>query len=361
MNEIFFGLSRTKSTMRPTCWLLTPLMIVLTGTMSTPAACRFSMARSFTSKRFGDVPMLVGGVPHAVELQVDVTQPGPGRLAAEFGILGELDAVRGRLYALEAQLRRVRDGPQEVLRERRLAAAELDRHLAVRLLLGRAVQDGLDLVPLELVDETDLVRVGEARVAHHVAAVRQIDVQDRAAAVAQRAVPVVVHAVGVVDGNVRAGAERLHPPEERRIRREHLFVVPVLRAVLHHQDLAVALDDPRRDLAGVVLDEEVGRGPVVGDQLARLARARGAQRRRLSRHAEGRTELLLRLEQRVVGPCGSEGAVRGNPIERLNEVPEPVRHPGKALLYELGRCVHGSLPRGRCRRGVRHHAPAPVR
>ena len=35
----------------PTCSLLTPLMIVMTGTISTPFECRFSIARSFTSNR----------------------------------------------------------------------------------------------------------------------------------------------------------------------------------------------------------------------------------------------------------------------------------------------------------------------
>ena len=37
--------------MRPTCSLLTPLTIVVTGTMSTPAFHRFSIARSLTSNR----------------------------------------------------------------------------------------------------------------------------------------------------------------------------------------------------------------------------------------------------------------------------------------------------------------------
>ena len=37
--------------MRPTCSLFTPLTIVTTGTMSTPALCRFSIAWSFTSNR----------------------------------------------------------------------------------------------------------------------------------------------------------------------------------------------------------------------------------------------------------------------------------------------------------------------
>ena len=50
-NEIFFGLSSANWITAPTCSLFTPLMIVMTGTMSTPFECRFSIARSFTSNR----------------------------------------------------------------------------------------------------------------------------------------------------------------------------------------------------------------------------------------------------------------------------------------------------------------------
>ncbi len=50
-NGIFLGLSRAKRTTAPTCSLLMPLMIVITGTISTPAFQRFSMARILTSNR----------------------------------------------------------------------------------------------------------------------------------------------------------------------------------------------------------------------------------------------------------------------------------------------------------------------
>ena len=50
-NGIFLGLSSAKRTTAPTCSLFTPLISVITGTMSTPALYRFSIARSFTSNR----------------------------------------------------------------------------------------------------------------------------------------------------------------------------------------------------------------------------------------------------------------------------------------------------------------------
>ena len=80
-----------------------------------------------------DAAVLVRRVADAVELQVDEAQPGLGSLAAELGVLGELDAVGRRLHAVEAQLLAVRDGLEEVRRQRGLAARELHRHLALRL------------------------------------------------------------------------------------------------------------------------------------------------------------------------------------------------------------------------------------
>ena len=64
-----------------------------------------------------------------------------------------------------------------------------------------------DLGQRELVDVADLVGVHEARVAHHVAAVGQVDRQHRAAAVLDRRGAVVVQRVG--DGReVAARKER---------------------------------------------------------------------------------------------------------------------------------------------------------
>ena len=63
-------------------------------------------------------------------------------------------------------------------RDRRLAARKLHGHLAARLDRDRLVENVLDLVEGKLVDEADLVGIHEAGIAHHVAAVRQVNRQD---------------------------------------------------------------------------------------------------------------------------------------------------------------------------------------
>jgi hypothetical protein len=101
----------------------------------------------------------------------------------------------------------------------------------------------------------DLVRVHEAGVAHHVAAVGEVDGQHRAAAVLHGGAAVVVQLLVVVRADVAAREHFLEVLEERRVHRHHVLEVAVMRAVLDHQDLAVALDDGRLDLADLLVEQ----------------------------------------------------------------------------------------------------------
>jgi len=123
----------------------------------------------------------VGGVADAVELEIDVTQTSLGSGAAELLRFGEFNAVGRGLYGVEANLARVGDSVKEVGRERRLAAAELHAHLPLGLHGDGVVEHGLDFFPRQLVYEADLVGVHEAGIAHHVAAVGEVDGKHRAA------------------------------------------------------------------------------------------------------------------------------------------------------------------------------------
>ena len=190
-------------------------------------------------------------------------------------------------------------------------------------------------------DEADLVRVHEARVAHHVAAVGQVDRQDRAAAVLDRAAAVVVELLVVVRADVAARERLLEVLEERRVHRHHVFEVAVDRAILDHQDLAVALDDGGLDLADLLVEEDLVVALAVEDLLARLAHADRAERVGLARPAERRLHLLPGLLERQVGPLRREGAVRLHAVERVEGGPGAPGDEGQALLDVLDRLVHG--------------------
>ena len=146
------------------------------------------------------------------------------------------------------------------------------------LILQRVVENFLNFFPAQFVDVADLVGVHEAGIAHHVAAVGEVDGENRAAAVANGARAVVVQIFVVVRGNVAAGEVLLDPLEELGVDGHQVFVLAVDGALFHHPDLAIALDDLRLDLADLFVDEV---GPVllaVHDGVARLFDAIGAER-----------------------------------------------------------------------------------
>ncbi len=150
--------------------------------------------------------------------------------------------------------------------------------------------------------EANLVGVHEAGIAHHVAAVGQVDRQHRAAAVRHGRGAVVVQLLVVVRADVAAREDLFQVLEECGVDRHHVFKVAVDRAVLHHQDLAVALDDLRLDLADLLVQQDLVRQLAVDDLLADLGHAAGAKRVGRAGPAERRLLLLVALQQRLVGP-----------------------------------------------------------
>src|SRR5207253_2507310 len=145
-----------------------------------------------------DAPVLVLLLAHAVELQIDAVLSGLLRLTAELYVLRVAYAVRRGEYAVEADLLRVGHGVKEVGRERWLAAREEYDYLPSRLERDGAVEYRLRVLERRLVDIADLIGVHETRVAHHVAAVRQVNSENRAAAelYVRRAVLVYVRVFG---------------------------------------------------------------------------------------------------------------------------------------------------------------------
>ena len=77
-------------------------------------------------------------------------------------------------------------------------------------------------------DKPDLVGVHKAGVAHHVAAVGQIDRQNRSAAVLNRGRAVIVKLFVVVRFDVAAREERFDVLQELRVDRHHVFEMAVL-------------------------------------------------------------------------------------------------------------------------------------
>ena len=130
-------------------------------------------------------------------------------------------------------------------------------------------------------NETNLVRIHEARIAHHVAAVRQIDCQHRAAAILDRRRAVVVKFLVVVSFDIAAGEQLLDVRKELDVDRHHVFEMAVRRTILDHPYLAVTLDDLGLDLTDLFIDQNANFLFAAKDLFARLDHAVRAQRIRL--------------------------------------------------------------------------------
>ncbi len=276
-------------------------------------------------EQVGDVAVRVGFVGHAVELEVSRVEARLLRLEGELGLEGEAEAVGGRLDVIVADLFGVAGRLQEVRRDRRLAAGELHRHLAARLERDRVVEDLLDLVEAELVDVADLVGVHEARVAHHVATVGQVDRQNRAPPVADGRAAVPVDQLVAQRTEVAPVVAGLDDPIELGIDRENVLEGPVFVARLAHEDLAVFLEDRGLDLAAVPVRQLREIALAADDRFAGLDHAARAQRVGLTRPAEWRVGALAALEQGARSPLRlTRRAFRQAGVDRLKGVPAGV-------------------------------------
>ncbi len=194
------------------------------------------------------------------------------------------------------------------------------------------VEHGLDLVPGEFVDEADLVGVHEAGIAHHVAAVGEVDGEDRATTMRHCGRAVVVELLVVVGADVAAGEDLFEMLEEGGVDGHDVFEVAVDGAVLHHEDLAVALDDLGLDLADLLVEEDLVGQLAVDDLLTDRRNALGAERVGGAGPAEGRLLFLVALEERLVAPLGSEALVGADRIQPAEDGPAGFGSVGERLF-----------------------------
>jgi hypothetical protein len=93
------------------------------------------------------------------------------------------------------------------------------------------------------------------------------------------------------------------------------------KAVLDHQDLAVALDDLRLDLAHLFVEQHFIGQLAVENLLANLRHALGTERVGGARPAQRRLLLLIGLLEGLVAPFGREGWVGADAVQPLIDDP----------------------------------------
>ncbi len=131
----------------------------------------------------------------------------------------------------------------------------------------------------------------------------------------------VVQLVVVVGANVAAGENFFKVLEERRVDGHDVLKVAVLRAILHHEDFAVALDDLGFDFADLLVEKDFVGQLAVNDLLTNLGDALRTERIGGAGPAKRRLLFLPGLEQRLIGPFGSKRWIRTDTVQLLEDGP----------------------------------------
>ena len=193
--------------------------------------------------------------------------------------------------------------------------------------------------------ESNLVGVHETGIAHHVAAVGEVDCQYRSTAVLDCRGAVVVELFVAVRADVAARENFFEMPEEHGVDGHYIFEVSMLRAIFHHQDLALALDDLRLDFAGLFVQQDFLRKLAVNDLLADLRYAFRTERVGRTRPSQGWLLLFVGLEERLVRPLRRERRIGLDAVEAVKNLPGTVGGNCQCLLNILNRFRHPCAPR----------------
>jgi len=131
---------------------------------------------------------------------------------------------------------------------------------------------------------------------------------------------VVVQVGVIVRADVATREILLNPSQEVHVYGHNVFVVAVDGAVLHHPDLAVALDDLRFDLAHLLVQQILPILLAIDDGLAGFLDAARAKRVGLTRETQLRLSLLPGLQKRFLRPLRRERRPGIVLVEELNRV-----------------------------------------
>ena len=223
---------------------------------------------------------------------------------------------------------------------RRLAARELHRHLALRLDGDGVIEQGLDVFPLNSC--TKPTWLASMKHGSHIMLQRLVrsTVSTEPRPWVMVLEPCLCSVESLCARMSRPGKYVFQVLEERRVDGHHVFEMAVNRAILHHQDLAVALDHLGLDLARLVGVENVERGLAVQNLLPDFRNAARAQGIGIARPAQRRLGLLPRFQQRLVRPFGHKARILVDLVELIEYYPSRAGGVSHGFFNVFNRLVH---------------------
>src|SRR5208337_5043238 len=148
---------------------------------------------------------------------------------------------------MEALALRMPDGVQEYRRECCFSSGEQNVNLALRFEGRCSFEQSRHVLHIQFVDVAGGVGIHVARRTEHVAAVGEVDNQIGAAACLDAVCAMIVNLFIAGTIEVLAESQTLHPFEESRMIREHVFERAMFLASFAHEDAPSFLHDLRLD------------------------------------------------------------------------------------------------------------------
>src|SRR5262249_5116254 len=154
------------------------------------------------------------------------------------------------------------------------------------------------------------------------------------------AAPMIVKRLVVVGSNVAAREYLLQVPEEFRIDGHHIFKMPMFRAILDHQDLAVMLYYLRLELSDFLIAKDIYRQLAIENLVPNLGHTLRAKRISRSWPAQRRFRLLIGFQQRLLRPSGYESWILSDLVYSFEHGPHSGRNISQAFLSVFDRFPH---------------------
>jgi hypothetical protein len=156
-------------------------------------------------------------------------------------------------------------------------------------------------------NKANLVGVHEAGIAHHVAAVSQVNRQHGSAAILDGAGSVVMKFLVVVSIDVATRKHLFYMRQELDVDCHHVLEVPVNRTILDHPNFAITLDDLGLNFADFLVNQNANVLLSADNRFPGLDHAVRTKRIRGSRPTQGWLALLPGFQQGFVRPLRCKG------------------------------------------------------
>src|SRR5262245_29249770 len=124
---------------------------------------------------------------------------------------------------------------------------------------------------------------------------------------------------------VAAEEERLDPFQESRVRRHHVFKLPVLRAILSHHNLAIVFEDLRFDFTRMLVHQGLERNLTADHGVANFFHATRTKTICLAWKAKWWCSAFVGFEEWARRPGGANRFAFGQQlVDRLKRLPGDV-------------------------------------